>query len=133
MVVKTEVCNFSELKMYPGHGIRLITKDGKLINLINKKSKSFYLRKTKGQVIRWTVVWRRVNKKMQTETGAKRRRKRNKNIVKGIQGMSKEEIQRRKEMTSQDVVAEREKFERELKDKKRQAAKGQKKTQKKKN
>ena len=70
---------------------------------------------------------------MQTETGAKRRRKKNKNIVKGIQGMSKEEIQRRKEMTSQDVVAEREKFERELKEKKRQAAKGQKKTQKKKN
>ena len=92
MVVKTEVCNFSELKMYPGHGIRLITKDGKLINLVNKKAKAFYLRKTKGQVIRWTVVWRRVNKKMKTETGTKRRRKRNKNIVKGIQGMSKEEI-----------------------------------------
>ena len=69
---------------------------------------------------------------MKTETGTKRRRKRNKNIVKGIQGMSKEEIQRRKEMTTQDVVAQREKFERELKDKKRQAAKGQKKAQKKK-
>lgn len=53
----------------------MISKDGKLITLLNKKAKSFYLRKTKGQVIRWTVIWRRVNKKMKTDTGAKKRRK----------------------------------------------------------
>ena len=95
MVVKTEVCNFSELKIYPGKGIRMITKDGKLVNLINRKAKSFYLRKTKGQVIRWTVIWRRVNKKMKTETGAKKRRKKAKQVVKGIQGLDKDEILRR--------------------------------------
>ena len=133
MVVKTEVCNFSELKIYPGKGIRLITKDGKLINLINRKSKQLYVNKTKGQVIRWTVIWRRVNKKMKTETGTKRRRKKAKQVVKGIKGLSQDEILRRQNLKEEDVVAEREKFERELKEKKKQAAKGQKKATKKKN
>lgn len=75
MVVKTEVCSFSELKIYPGKGIRIITRDGKLAILSTKKSKAFYLRKTKGQVIRWTVIWRRLNKKMKTDHGARKRRR----------------------------------------------------------
>lgn len=127
MVVKTEVCNFSELKIYPGKGIRMITKDGKLVNFVNRKAKSFYVRKTKGQVIRWTVIWRRVNKKMKTETGTKKRRKKAKQIVKGIHGLDQDEILRRQKMTPEDVTAEREKIEREIKEKKRQAQKGQKK------
>lgn len=76
MVVKTEVCNFSEQKIYPGKGIRIITRDGKLVILSTKKAKSFFLKKTKGQVIRWTVIWRRINKKMKTDTQTKKRRKR---------------------------------------------------------
>ena len=48
MVVKTTVCNFSENKIYPGKGIRIITRDGKLAILSTKKSKAFYKRKTKG-------------------------------------------------------------------------------------
>ena len=48
MVVKTEVCNFSEQKIYPGKGIRIITRDGKLVILSTKKAKAFFLKKTKG-------------------------------------------------------------------------------------
>lgn len=92
MVVKTEVCNFSEQKIYPGKGIRIITRDGKLVILSTKKAKAFFLKKTKGQVIRWTVIWRRINKKMKTDTTAKKRRKKANKVVKGISGLDKEEI-----------------------------------------
>lgn len=119
MVVKTELCNFSELKIYPGKGLRIITRDGKLIILSSKKAKAFFLRKTKGQVIRWTVIWRRINKKMKTDTTAKRRRKKAKQIVKGISGLDKEEVRRKMERTNEDVVAQREKFVREMKERKK--------------
>ena len=84
MVVRTEVCNFSKNKIYPGKGIRIITRDGKLVILSNKKSRSFYQRKTKAQKIRWTIVWRRMNKKLAKTKTTKKRRKKAKNIVKGI-------------------------------------------------
>ena len=73
-------------------GIRIITRDGKLVILSTKKAKAFFLKKTKGQVIRWTVIWRRINKKMKTDTTAKKRRKKANKVVKGISGLDKEEI-----------------------------------------
>jgi hypothetical protein len=30
MVVKTDVCYFSELKIFPGHGSKFVRKDGKV-------------------------------------------------------------------------------------------------------
>ena len=71
MVVKTQTCAWSENRIYPGKGCTLMTKDGKMIILSSKKCKAFYKRKTKGQVIRWTIIWRRQNKKYQTDKGTK--------------------------------------------------------------
>ena len=95
MVVKTQVCHFSENKIYPGKGIRIITRDGKLTILGTKKAKAFFLRKTKGQVIRWTIIWRRQNKKLKSDAGTKVRRRKAKKVVKSIAGLDKEEITRR--------------------------------------
>ncbi len=75
MVVRTEVCLFSENKIYPGKGIRMMTRDGKLAILGSRKAMAFYRRKTKGQAIRWTIVWRRMNKKLKADKGGKRRRR----------------------------------------------------------
>ena len=124
MVVKTEVCNFSENKIYPGKGIRIITRDGKLAILSTKKSRAFYKRKTKGQVIRWTVIWRRINKKMKTDHTLKRKKRKARRIVKGIVGMDREDIRRRKEETPEEREAQREKAIREIKEKRKLAAKG---------
>ena len=121
MVVKTEVCQFSENKIYPGKGIRVITRDGKLAILSSKKSLSFFQRKTKGQVIRWTIVWRRMNKKLKTDKSNKRRRRKNRNIVKNISGLTKEEIERRKNLTQDEIIAQREKALREIKERRKQA------------
>lgn len=99
MVVKTEVCNFSEQKIYPGKGIRVITRDGKYLVLSTHKSLAFHNRKTKGQAIRWTVVWRRLNKKIKTDKTNKRRKRKAQRVVKGIAGMDTEEIRRRQNET----------------------------------
>ena len=95
MVVRTEVCNFSKNKIYPGKGIRIITRDGKLIILSSKKSKAFFKRKTKPQKIRWTIVWRKMNKKMAISKKTKKRKRKAGKIIKGIQGLDKDEIDRR--------------------------------------
>ena len=76
MVVRTEVCNFSEQKIYPGKGTKVMTKDGNLLVIASHKSLSFLRNKTKGQLIRWTVVWRKLNKKFKADKNQKKKRKR---------------------------------------------------------
>ena len=123
MVVKTQVCQFSENKIYPGKGMRIITRDGKVAILGTKKARAFFQRKTKGQVIRWTIIWRRKNKKLQSDQGKKERRRRAKRVVKSIVGLDKDEITRRQNLTQDEIVAQREKAIRELKERKRNAKK----------
>lgn len=117
MVVRTEVCNFSEMKIYPGHGTKVMTRDGSLLVALSHKTLSFLRRKTKGQVIRWTVVWRKLNKKFKAEKNKLKKKKKATDQVKGISGISKEEIQRRLNMTPQDIEAQRQKIQLELKQK----------------
>lgn len=124
MVVKTEVCAFSEQKIYPGRGIRLITREGKLAVLINKKAKSFFTRKTRGQVIRWTVTWRRLNKKLKTSDAAKKRKRKVKRIIKDVIGLDREAIRRQRGATNEERDAQREQAIREIKDRKEKEKKG---------
>lgn len=44
MVVKTELCHFSEWKIYPGRGIRFIAKDGRPFLYLSKRTRDFGLR-----------------------------------------------------------------------------------------
>ena len=118
MVVKTEVCAFSEQKIYPGKGIRLITREGKLAILLNRKCKAFFTRKTKGQVIRWTVTWRRLNKKLKTSETDKKRKRRNRKIVRDVVGLDREEIRRKRNQPAEEREAQREQAIREIKDRK---------------
>ena len=46
MVIKTELCHFSEWKIYPGRGIRYIAKDGRPFLYLSKRTKEFGLRYT---------------------------------------------------------------------------------------
>mmetsp|Transcript_6922 Transcript_6922/g.13713 ORF Transcript_6922/g.13713 Transcript_6922/m.13713 type:complete len:221 (+) Transcript_6922:13-675(+) len=75
MVVKSETCSFTEFKIYPGHGIHYVRKDGTLVILINRKARSLYLGKKKPARVRWTTAWRRLARKGTAE-GVKRARKR---------------------------------------------------------
>ena len=128
MVVKTEVCSFSEQRIYPGKGIRLITREGKLAILQNRRCKQFFVRKVKGQVIRWTVTWRRLNKKLSNDETVKRKKRRTRKAIKDVVGLEREEIRRKRNMTNEEREAQREQAIREIKqrkEKERQAKKPQ--------
>lgn len=46
MVIKTDLCHFSEWKIYPGKGIRYVAKDGRPFLFLSKRMKDFSLRYT---------------------------------------------------------------------------------------
>ena len=130
MVVKTDMCAFSENKVYPGRGHRVITRDGRLFTLVNSKALALFSRKIKGQSVRWSIIWRRVNKKQRSDESNKRKKRRNKKIVRDIQGLNKEEIKRKQAETKEEKSAQNEKAIRELKERKARAAQLKKATQK---
>ena len=46
MVVKTELCTFSEWKIYPGKGVRYVAKDGRPFLYLSKRTRNFSIRYT---------------------------------------------------------------------------------------
>lgn len=123
MVVKTEVCNFSELRIYPGKGVRYISKDCKVPVFLNKRSCRLYLRKVKPQKIRWCTAWRRINKKLQTGEVAKKKRKRARKIIREIVGMDIETLSKKKNETKEERAAQADKALRQIKERRAKAAK----------
>ncbi|CAD8174002.1 unnamed protein product [Paramecium pentaurelia] len=127
MVIKTDLCSFSEWRIYPGHGRRFVAKDGRLFYYLNQKSRAFSARKIKSQEIQWTVAWRRLNKKIKTDEGAKKRRIRNLKVQRAIVGISLEEIRRRRKEDDKTRKAQAEQAAREIKDRKQKQIETQKK------
>lgn len=75
MVVRTEVCNFSEFKIYPGHGIKFISKSGKVHVACSRKALVLRKYKTGGNRVKWTFIWRRLNKKSKNDKTKVKKRK----------------------------------------------------------
>lgn len=117
MVVRTEVCNFSEQKIYPGKGMKIMTKDGNLLVASGSKSLTFLKRKLKAQTFRWTIVWRRMNKKFKNDKTNKKRKRKVVKQIKGISGMAREEVERRMNLSAEEIATQREKIQLELKQK----------------
>merc|ERR1719262_1659352 len=93
MVVNTGLCVFSEKKIYPGHGISFVKKDGKLLTFIDSKTRRLACyEKKKAAKLCWTKNWRRLNKK-ETQTRETRKvRKRTVKVQKAIEGLSLQDI-----------------------------------------
>lgn len=64
---RTELCAFSEYRIYPGHGQRFIRKDGQPVTLSTSKCKRLLLNRKKPAKLMWTQAWRRLNKKGKEE------------------------------------------------------------------
>lgn len=96
MVVKTEICAFSEYRIYPGHGQKYFARDGRASFFISKKAARLHLRKVKAQVVRWTTTWRRHWKKTKADEAAKKKRRRAAKVQRAIVGLSLDEINRRR-------------------------------------
>ena len=96
MVVKTDICSYTEYKIYPGHGQRFIARDGKSSLFITAKADSLFHQKIKPVKLRWTQAWRRMNKKGKEGEGAKTRKRKAQKFQKAIVGMSLEDIKKKK-------------------------------------
>ena len=96
MVIKTDLCNYTEYRIYPGRGQRFVAKDSKISFFINAKAAALFHQRIKPVKLRWTQAWRRMNKKGKAdETGKKRTRKAAK-FQKAIVGMSLDDIKKKK-------------------------------------
>ena len=102
MVTKTELCAFSEQKIYPGRGRRFAGKDGKQHNFFSNKVRKLYHQRIKPVKLTWTLAWRRFNKKIKVDELQKRRTKRTTRIQKAIVGLSLDDIKRRKAETKEE-------------------------------
>eukprot|EP00612_Vaucheria_litorea_P000262 CAMPEP_0171455196 /NCGR_PEP_ID=MMETSP0945-20130129/2189_1 /TAXON_ID=109269 /ORGANISM="Vaucheria litorea, Strain CCMP2940" /LENGTH=150 /DNA_ID=CAMNT_0011980391 /DNA_START=40 /DNA_END=492 /DNA_ORIENTATION=+ len=96
MVVKTLVCAFSELRVYPGHGKQFVRRDGQALVFLNSKCLSLYKQKKKPGQLTWTQAWRRLNKKGKTITVTRRRNRKTTKFVRAVTGATKAEIDARR-------------------------------------
>merc|ERR1711893_194231 len=92
--MRTEICQFSGLKIYPGHGKSFVRFDGKKVILINGKAEKLLKKKKNPRKITWTILYRRKHKKgTMTEIDARKRSRRALKTQRGVAGKNWAEIQ----------------------------------------
>merc|ERR1711881_530617 len=97
MVVKTDLCNYSGFKIYPGHGKKYVRLDQKMFTFINGKVEACQLMKRRNLTTKWTAHYRRINKKgTLEETERKRRSKKTVVRTREIVGLSSEMMEKKK-------------------------------------
>ena len=121
MVTKTELCHFSEYKIYPGRGHKFVEKNGKSYYFLKKKMRSLATQEIKTSQLTWTPMWRRKHRKGAYAKTTRVRTKRTTRKMKAIVGMSLAEINRIRSQDDGERAKAREKVKEEQK-KKRQAA-----------
>ncbi|EAN30786.2 Ribosomal protein L24e family protein [Theileria parva strain Muguga] len=90
--IKTEHCNFTDYRVYPGRGKKFVARDGKVYFFINGKSAAFHKRKVKPAKLKWNLAWRKANKKFQTELFNRKRSKKTSRPQKAIVGLSLDDL-----------------------------------------
>ena len=117
MVVKTEVCTFSGLKIYPGHGILYARSDSKSFKFISRKVKSCFHQRFNPRKLAWTMLYRRMHKKGTLEDNTKKKaRKVTKAATKAVVGASLELIKAKRNQKPEVRAAAREAALREVKE-----------------
>ena len=117
------MCAFSEMRVYPGHGIRLIRRDGQPVLLGSSKVKSLLKQGKKPGKLMWTQTWRRLNKKGKDDGGARKKRVKKTVVARAISGVSVDVLKSmRKVGVAKPKNAATEAALKEVKEKKKQAA-----------
>ena len=99
MVIKTDPCAFSEMKIYPGRGTKFVSKDGKTHLFISSKTRSLFHQRIKPVKLTWTQASRRFNKKTKVVDIQKKRTRRTTRVQKAVVGMSLAEIKKKRDET----------------------------------
>eukprot|EP00296_Roombia_truncata_P001824 JP437661.1.p2 GENE.JP437661.1~~JP437661.1.p2 ORF type:complete len:155 (-),score=57.51 JP437661.1:72-536(-) len=107
MVVKTEVCAFSGLKIYPGKGSRFVRVDSRMFLFIDAKCAASYHMKRNPRKLCWTQFYRKLHKKGAQEETSKRRKNRSVKIQRGFVGASLDIIKAKRTQKPEDRAAAR--------------------------
>jgi len=95
MVIATELCALSEYKIYPGNGKMFIRRDGKPVFLGSSKAYSLTLQRKKPAKLVWTQAWRRLHKKVLSETTARKKSRKRSKVQRAVVGLSLDDIKKR--------------------------------------
>merc|ERR1712221_3507 len=125
--MKLQLCNYSGLKIHPGHGKTFIRIDGKTYIFLNAKCEAAHLMKRNPREVPWTVLYRRKHKKGIEEESTKKRTRRAQKYQRAIVGASLTDIMAKRIMKPEVRKAQREQAIRAAKEKNK-AAKATKKT-----
>lgn len=96
MVVKTQLCAFSDAVIYPGHGARFIRRDGTTLYFASSKTRQLFNKGIKPSKLTWTMAWRRLHKKDKREDAVKARKRRVVRVQRSYVGLSAEDIAQKK-------------------------------------
>merc|ERR1712195_40923 len=118
MVTKTEMCSYTENKIWPGRGKRHIGRDGKTYFFISHKATKLFIHKIKPVKLTWTLAWRRFNKKIRVDELNKKRKTKTRTVQKAVVGMSLDEIKRRRNETRDERDKKHDVAVKEIKDRK---------------
>eukprot|EP01130_Rhizamoeba_saxonica_P006149 TRINITY_DN2440_c0_g1_i1.p1 TRINITY_DN2440_c0_g1~~TRINITY_DN2440_c0_g1_i1.p1 ORF type:complete len:149 (-),score=31.01 TRINITY_DN2440_c0_g1_i1:36-482(-) len=105
--MKAEVCSFSGLVIHPGHGMRIVDRDGRVYNFRTAKEKRYFLQKQKAAKFCWTQVYRKLHKKGMAKRTTRRRGRRVQKVQKSIYGMDLNTAKRRRAAPTRRTNAEK--------------------------
>lgn len=120
--MKTELCAFSQFKIYPGHGKRVVKADLRTVVFLNRKCEASFNFKRNPRRINWTVLYRRKHKKGQVETEAKKKSRKLAKFTRAITGATLEDIMKKRNQKPEVRKAQREQAIRAAKDVKKAKA-----------
>ena len=93
------MCAFSEMRVYPGHGIRLIRRDGQPVLLGSSKVKSLLKQGKKPGKLMWTQTWRRLNKKGKDDGAGRKKRVKKAVVQRAIVGADVDVLKKMRKAT----------------------------------
>merc|ERR1739841_100797 len=98
MVIKTETCSYSGFKIWPGRGKTYVRIDQKSFRFSSGKAEACHLMKRRNLTTKWTVHYRRINKKgISADEATKRRsKKKSSGVRRDISGLPMELLQKAK-------------------------------------
>lgn len=117
---RTEVCNFSGAKIYPGHGKLVVRSDSKSFRILNSKCEAHFLNKKNPRKFHWTVFFRRLHKKGTAEEVAKKRTRKAVKVQRSVVGATWEQIVAQREQPAAVRQAIRDAATQATKDKKKE-------------
>ena len=130
MVLKTQTCRFSGLKIYPGKGMLYIRTDGQQFLFLKQKCKALFNQRKRPAKLAWTSTYRKQHRKdVDIAVARKKRRGNARNLNRSVAGVSLEVIKATRQEKPEARKAGRDAALREIKERSKKS-KAEKKAQK---